>query len=810
MLKNYLTVAFRSFARNKVFSAINIIGLSIGISASLVIYLVVAYDFSFDKFHKNGERIYRVVEDYKDHNGNGTYGAGVPDPLGNAVYKDITGLEGASAFYRADPQKVSIPVANGKPKVFEDEKKIVFADDHYFNLFSYNWLAGNAASALQQPYQVVLTQSKARQYFPSLSPAEVVGKTIDFNDTTHATVTGVVKDIEQHTDFPYTIFFSRITLDKTSLKPRFWDRWNHSQGASQLYVKLAPGVTTANIKSQFATMYARYFTPAPDEQDVRAFSLQPLADVHFRTKYDSWSPGLADKSVLYSLLAIAAFLLILACINFVNLTTAQASQRAKEIGIRKTMGSSKKQLVLQFLGETFWLTLFAAIMSIALTPMLLKAFADFIPQGLTLNLFKQPGIMIFLLALVIVVSLLAGFYPALLLSSFKPVLVLKKQTKSSGNAWFRKGLTIFQFVVAQVFIISTIIVSKQIKYTLNKDIGFKKEAIIYTGNYTDTSSAKKKLLLSKIQAIPGVASASLAMDPPSSNSTWMATVTNTNGKKEYKAEVQVKIGDTNYINLYKIKLLAGTNLPASDTMRSLLINETAARMLGFANPQQAVGKFVDCYGKKPIAGVIHDFNQRSLHESIGPLLISSDMSAERTFNIALQPQTVDGTSWPATIAAAEKAWKSVYPSVRFNYAFLDESLAAYYTDEQHVSVLLMWATGLTMVISCLGLLGLVIYITNQRTKEIGIRKVIGASVANIVMLLSRDFLQLVLIACLIAIPIAWWGAHEWVQRFAYKTTLSWWIFAGGGLIMLAVAFAILSGKTFKTANANPVKALKVE
>lgn len=800
--------------KNKAFPLVNITGLSIGISAALVIFLIVQYDLGFDKFEKNGDRIYRVVEDYvMTVSGEKSHGAGVPDPLGNAVNKEVTGLETASAFYRGNAQKISIPAKGGnKAAEFASEDKIVFADPHYFNLISYNWLAGNTATALQQPYQVVLTESKAKLYFPSLSVADVVGKQLDFDDTIHAVVTGVVKDITQNTDFDYKIFFSRITLDATNLKPRFWDRWNHSQGASQLYVKLSAGVTPANIKAQLAALYKKYSPVDPNEPAVRSFSLQPLSDVHFKTAYDSYSPQLADRSVLYSLLAVAAFLLLLACINFINLTTAQATQRAKEIGIRKTMGSTKGQLVSQFLGETFWLTLLATIVSVALTPALLKAFSAFIPQGVTFNVFRQPAILLFLISLVIVVTLLAGFYPAVILSSFKPIAVLKTQSvKSTGNgAWFRKGLTVFQFVVAQVFIISTILVSKQIKYTLNKNIGFKKEAVIYAANYTDTSAVKKQVLLSRFKAIPGVAAASLSMDPPSSNSTWMVTLTANNGKRQFKTDAQVKIGDTNYINLYNIKLLWGVNLPYSDTMQSLLINETCARMLGFTNPQQAVGKYIDCYGQKPIVGVIHDFNQKSLHETVGPLLIASETPTERTFNIALKPQNAEGTLWPATISEVEKAWKAVYPKTNFDYAFLDASIAAYYTNEKNISTLLLWSTGLTIFISCLGLFGLALYVTNQRTKEIGVRKIIGASVAQLITLLSKDFLKLIVIAFIIAVPFAWWGSHAWLQSFAYRTSLSWWVFGMGGALMLLLAFAILSIRTFKAAAANPVKSLRSE
>lgn len=816
MLKNYFKTSLRNVWKNKAFSAINVIGLSIGISAALVIFLIVQYDFSFDKFEKGGDRIYQVVakNTYKvsgENNGS----AATPDPMGKAVNDEVTGLEAVAAFRPAEPAKVSVPFNGGNKKLdFNNQKHIVFTAPGYFKLVGYNWIAGNAATALQQPYQVVLTESNAKLYFPALSATQVVGKELYFDDTVRTTVTGIVKDIASNTDFDYKTFISRITLETTSLQPRFWSRWDHSQ-SSMLFVKLAPSTTPANIKTQITSLFAKYNKPNDKDQVTRTFDLQPLSDYHFKGYYaNKRNPNLADKSILYGLLAVAAFLLLLACINFINLTTAQATQRAKEIGIRKTMGSSKWQLVFQFMGETFFLTLIATTISVAFMPLLLKAFSSFIPAGVQFNLAQQPVVLLFLLSLTITVSLLAGFYPAIVLSSFKPVLVLKNQayagTNQSRSAWLRKGLTVSQFVIAQVFIIATMLVSKQINYTLNKDIGIKKDAIVYFGNYTDTSSAKKMVLLNKLKAMPGVAMAGLAMDPPASTSTWIDAMTYTDGKKQIKTDVQVKIADSNYIKLYQIKLLAGSNLVNNDSMGNLLINETYSRALGFSNPQDAVGRFIDVYGLKRVTGVVQDFHQKSLHEKIIPLLITGNIQNEYTFNIALRPQNADGTLWQATISQMQKAYKEVYPKSDFEYAFLDDTIAAYYTAEQNVSVLLLWSTGLTIFISCLGLLGLVMYITNQRRKEIGVRKVIGATVTQLVGLLSRDFLKLIAIAFVIAVPFAWWGANTWLQSFAYKTTLSWWVFVSGGAVMLVLAFIVLSIRTFKAASANPVKSLRTE
>jgi len=819
MIKNYFKVALRNFWRNKTFSLINIFGLAIGISAALVIYLIVQYDFSFDKFHRDGDRIYRVVSNFR-FSGEVFRNSGVTTPLGNAARKELTGVELVVPFRTAgDDVKISVPAAGtGSPIVFKKQKDIVFADEAYFKLINYHWLAGKSQNALQQPYQVVLAEKQAMLFYPGLKPGDVVGKEIIFNDTVRTTVSGIVKDIEQNTDFTFGVFISRATLENTHLKPNDWDEWNNTTSASQLMIKLAPGTTVKRTEQGLYKLYDKYRKKDRDDnnKDSTTFALQPLSDIHFNPDYDNFDQRLAHKPTLYGLLAVAAFLLLLGCINFINLTTAHSVQRAREIGIRKTMGSSKKQLIGQFLSETFLITAMATLLSIAMAPLLLKVFADFIPEGLHVNISRQPGIGLFLVALVVVVTVLSGFYPAIILSGFKPVLVLKNQaygnTGKTRSAFLRKSLTISQFVIAQVFIIATILVSRQISYSLNKDLGFKKDAIVYVStNYHNPTPNNRFVFMDKLKAIPEIAMVSISNSPPSSNNTWSTGMKYKDGKKEVETDVQLKMIDTNFLSLYKLKLLAGNNIQSSDTARSLIINETYAKILGFRNPPDVIGKILDWDKKRlPVVGVAADFHQKSLHEVIKPLALTADIKNCRTINIALQPQNASGTVWKSAIAKIEKAWKEVYPEDEFDYHFLDDSIAKYYTAEKHISRLMLWATGLAICISCLGLLGLVIYITNQRTKEIGIRKVIGASIGQLIALLSKDFLLLVGIAFVIAVPIAWWGAHTWLQNFAYKTSLSWWIFLSGGIIMFLTATIILGIRTFRAASANPVESLRTE
>jgi len=815
MFRNFFISAFRNFLRNKSFSLINIVGLAIGISASLVIFLIVQYDFSFEKFEPDGNRIYRLGGEYTYEGGVG-HNSGAPIPMGNAIAKEVRGVDVMAFFQTRIGQRISIP-APGKEKatVYKKENRVVYADKNYFRLIPYTWIFGSPETALEQPYQVVLTESKAKTLFGNIPLAEVPGKEILLSDTVRATVSGIVKDLRAHTDFTFNVFVSRATFEIKYLTPEDWTAWDNVSSETQVMLKLSPGAAAPDVEAQVNALHKKHTKPRMDDNYSTKFILQPLADIHFSTEYDNFDQRLAHKPTLYGLLAIAAFLLLLACINFINLTTAQASQRAREIGIRKTIGSTKKQLVIQFLSETFLLTLIATLLSVLIAPLLLKVFSDFIPAGLQFEILR-PQVLIFLLALTLCISLLSGFYPALVLSSYKPVAVLKNQSvKGSGagrNVKLRKVLSVSQFVIAQVFIIVTILVGKQIYYSLHKDLGFKKDAIVFFEPNADRSSHNSmNVLVEKIKAIPGLEKVSVSFGPPSYRGGWTTMARLFREKNEKYTSVSVKLGDPDYINLYKIKLLAGSNLTASDSINGLLINETFLHSLGFKNPGEVVGKILDWNEMKtPVIGVVGDFHEKSMHDIIRPLIITHWASHEGVINVALPPQEPGNNTWKKALDKIGQAWKEVFPGDDVDIQFLDEQIAKYYEAEQHISSLLLWASGLSIFISCLGLLGLIIYITNQRTKEIGIRKVIGASVSQIIALLSKDFLQLVLIAFLIAVPIAWYSSRKWLENFAYRTELSWWIFVAGGIAMLCMAMLVLVLRTVRVAIANPVNSLRTE
>ncbi|MET4081824.1 putative ABC transport system permease protein [Pedobacter sp. UYP30] len=816
MFKNYIKIAWRNIWKNRLFSLISIISLSIGVSATMIIGMMIYFESTFDTFHKDGDLIYRITTNYTTK-GQVDYNRGVALPLTKPVEDGMTGVETASTFFLAEPNKVENKIAE---TTFKNPEFVIYADGNYFKLIHYQWLAGNPTSSLENPNEVVLTASRAEKYFPKLNPTQIIGKTLIYNDSVTTKVVGIVADLTQRTDFNCKEFISLKTGLQTEFKQDFTsDNWNSTNSSTQLFIKLNNKNSKASVQKQFQALAKKHQSAdAKKYGSTRNFHLQPLSDMHFDANYGTFdfNQSQASKKVLTSLILAAAFLLLLGCINFINLNTAQATQRAKEIGVRKTLGSSKKQLMFQFMGETFFLTLLAALFSLLLVAFLLKVFADFLPEGLTFGLLLNPVVALYVMLLVLVVSI-PGLYPSVVLTRFKPISVLKGQAiPGEGKSRVRQSLTVFQFVIAQVFIMATLLVGKQIHYLLHKDMGFKTDAIAYVRTpWADKDLNKRELLLQKIKAIPQVSIASLGGNAPASGNIHSTDIDFADGKKEIHTELQFLYGDTSYLNLYQLKLLAGRNL-ISDTTKEFVINEAAMRTLGFKNPQDAIGKTIfdgNSNQHNPIVGVVADFNQRSLRSGIEPMALIGDWSRQRFsqfqfIHFALQKDHPE--NWAETIAKVNAAWKEVYPTEDFEPTFLDNAVKKFYKSETSMAMLLNWATGLSIVISCLGLLGLVIYTTEKRTKEIGIRKVLGASVIQLAKLLCIDFLALVGLAFIIALPIAWWGVNQWISDFTYRTELSWWLFLISGVGMILIALLTMSFKTIKTANENPVKSLRSE
>jgi predicted permease len=807
MFKNYFKTALRTFSKNKVTTAINVLGLSIGISAALIIFMVIQYDFSFDKYEPGRENIYRIVTD-----GDGWKNSGVPVPLHQNM-QGVSGIQHIAEIlqYNDNNFKVSIPQGNSLPaQVFKKQENIAFTNDRYFEIFPHQWIAGSESTALRNPYKLVLSESYAKRYFPGILPEKLIGKTVAFSDTILTTITGIVQDLKANSDFEYKAFISLPTIAASNLKQNYsWDEWGNTNSNFQTVIKLSPGVQAAQINKQIAAVFKEH-SSSPDDNKI-VHRLQPLSDVHTNTDFG----GEVNMSTVRNLILLAVFLLLLGAINFINLSTAQATQRAKEIGIRKTLGSKKNQLILQFLSETFLLTLCTAIVSVAITPLLLKAFTGFIPEGLHFNyLYEQPVVWFFFFLLIVVVSIIAGLYPAFILTKFNPVAVLKNNvvtnTGVSRSAWMRKTLIVFQFIIAQVFIIGVLVVDKQIHYSMQKDMGFRKDAIInfYVPFDFFKPDNKKFVLKDELSKIPEIQEVSLGNQSPAFSGQMSTQVTYKEKGKDVKLQVDSRSGDTAFINVYHIKLIAGRNIMPSDSATEFLINETLARQLGFPNPAEAVGHFLSFNkAQKPIVGVMKDFNLASVRKAIHPLIYYAAPKFGYVMHVALQPNPA---TWNSAITKMQAAWKGIYPDADFDYTFLDKKIENFYKADQQLSTLLTWASAVAIIISCLGLLGLVIFITNNRIKEIGVRKVLGASVRQIITLLSSDFVKLIAVAFIIAIPVAWWVTHNWLQNFAYHTKLSWWIFLLSGIIMITAALIILCIRAGRAAMANPVKSLRSE
>ena len=831
MLRNYLVVALRNFSRNKIFSVINILGLSIGISASLVIFLIVQYDNSFDRFEKNNQRIFRVVSDYA-FQGEPGHTRGVPAPLADAISRKVSGIDNLVHFRYYSAEKLSVQnKSEVKPKIFKSPEHIIFADEHYFQMLPYHWLAGSIHSASSEAGQVVLSASRAKLYFPSKSFADMIGEKITYDDSITTRVSGIVEDLDAQgrTTFNFLEFISLPTILKNSgLRKSFeWDEWGSTTSDQQLYLVLGGGTKSSAVEKKLKAIFEEnQGAEAKKNNFTWTYSLQPLDDIHFNNHYGNFGIELANRSVMLGLMLVAAFLVLIASINFINLSTAQAAQRAKEIGMRKTMGCSKSQLIFQFLGETFLVTLMASLLSVVLAPLLLKAFSDYIPADLSFSL-ASSLVIVFLCILVISVTLLAGLYPSWILSSMNVLEVLKTRAQSgkykTRNVRLRQGLTVSQFVIAQFFVIGAVLVSKQIHFMLNKDLGFKKDAVLsFHFPPYDTSNARRMVLMDELKEVPGIALVTIGNDLPSSNGWWTTTMDYTAAKKPIQTNVELKSADSNYLKLFHIPLLAGRNLLPGDTTSEILINETYLHLLGFTQPGEAIGKMTKWNNRHtPIVGVFKDFHAHPLNYKIAPMAFCHEPTRNRVVILTLQAETSANrlagiesdrshANWPLVITKMKKLFQSVYPGEEFSYSFLDDDISKAYGSEQKISQLLKWSTGLTIFISCLGLLGLVIYTTTQRTKEIGIRKVLGASVTQIMQILSGDFIKLVIIAFLIATPFAWWAIHAWLEGFVFRTDVSWWIFPLSGLVMIVLALITLSVQTIKTATANPARSLNTE
>lgn len=803
MLRNHFKTAWRFLKKNLLVTSISVISLAIGICATLIIFLMVRYDFSFDKHLPHGDRVYKVVSD------GGYKGDAVLVPLIRAMQTELTGVEAVVPNLELGTAKLKIEKEAGQEeKVFPNEEGLTFSNEKYFSIFPHASLAGDINS-LKEPNTIVLTQSKAEVLFPKANASEVVGKNILFADSIQLTVGAVVANMKENSDFKYDGIISVSTVENNaSLKViKSWDQWSNYNGGNQCILLLKAGTSPKNIEKVIAGILSK--NKEQNDYDWKDnFILQPLKDVHFDIKFNY---NAVKESTLRNLILLAVFLLTLGAINFINLSTAQSTERAKEIGIRKTLGGKKSNLVKQFLLETFLVAGFATILSVILIPILTQAFAGFLPKGFTVSSIPILEIIGFLVLQLLVITWIAGFYPAWVLTGYSPIMALKNQATKNSNlsrsAWVRKGLTIFQFVLAQVFLIAVLVVSKQIHYAINMDMGFNKDAVVtfFVPNFD--REQKGKVLKTELENLAEVNAVSFGNQSPAFNgymSSGMAYDQNTSDKK--MVTFDARNGDENFIKVYNIPLITGRNVRVLDSVSESIINVKMLELLGLKNPEDAIGKTFN-NGQTTIVGVMKDFNISSAREAVRPTMYWSSNSGYM-MHVALDKNHPE--TWKNAISKIESKFKSLYPEETFDYKFVDDIIANFYKTEQNLSKLLSWAVWLSISIASLGLFGLAVFITNQRVKEIGIRKVLGASVSQIIFLLLKNLMLLVIIASVIAFPIAWYFMHEWLNDFVYKTELSWWIFVIAGIGLSAVATLVLTSRTYFAAKANPVDSLRDE
>ena len=808
--------------KNRITTIINIFGLTLGITACLIIYLDTNFELSYDNFHPDKQRIYRIVSSAKSNSGDVAYKPTAPDPLAATIRTDFTGIDKVAQFHGLYA-KVAVPTSNNSIKTFdpanereEQASDIIVADADYFNIFKYHWIAGDASS-MKEPFHVVLTDSKAEKYFGTLSFESLIGRQITYNDSLRLIISGIVQHYPQNSDFIFNDFISSATIQSSFLKDKFelkkWQRWNK---ISQTFVKLTSGATPLQFQKQTYDIVKKNMDVGEDTKIT--IGLQPLSNIHFNADYKAAFGRTVHLSTLYGLMAVAVFILLIAVTNFINLSTAQSLQRAKEIGVRKVLGSNRRKIVLQFLCETFILTSVSIMLALFLVSPLIKVFHAFLADGVELHF--NPATIIFILGVALITSLLAGFYPAKILSAYLPVLTLKGSNfqTTGGKHYLRKGLIIFQFTVSLIFIIATLIIRNQVNYVLNTDMGFSKDAIINIPCNQNYPRNRMQLFANQIKQLPGVKMVSVDLGTPAEESHWSTILKRKWSDEDEGIGAQFLAGDENYLSLYQLQLVAGRNLLPSDTMKEYLINETLARQLGFKKPEDAIGKTVAGGGddgeashkQLPIVGVLADFHQQSLHEQIAPTFVSTSKKYSRIISVKLATEGTQGRDFKGALTTIEKRWKNIYPGEKFEYTFFDDTIAKMYDKEIRTETLVNGAMIIAIFISCMGLFGLATYSTQKRIKEIGLRKIMGASVYRIVTMLSVDFIKLVIFALIIASPVAYYFMHQWLQDFAYRITISWWIFVLAGLVAVLIALLTISFQSIKAAIENPVKSLKTE
>jgi putative ABC transport system permease protein len=789
MFKNYLLVAWRNLLRFKKVSFINITGLAIGITACLFIFMVVRYENSFDTFQPDYNRIYRVVTQTNYETGI-QYNSGVSDGVPDAMRTEFPQIEKLTALSALFDVQLSLP--GGKEK-FAEHNGIYFLEPAFFDLFHSKWLAGKPA-VLSAPDVIVLNKTSATKYFGDWKKA--MGQVLMLDVKTPVKVAGVVEDAPANTDFPLKIILSYETFKKHEYGYQE-NSWQGMNGGHQVFVLLPQKVSAAKIDQQLKDFSKSHYQN--QTISARNLFLLPLKDNHFDARLGYIVPRTVSRTTLYTLSFIGLLILIMAVINFVNLTTAQTVERAKEIGIRKTLGSRRWQLIGQLLTETFFIVLSAVLLSLVFATFsapLLKQITE-----VPVNIINGNNLQ-FLGLLLVIVTLLAGIYPAFILSGLKPLAALKNKLTAGANGRLsvRRGLVVTQFVISQVLIVATIVAMSQLQLLRDTDLGFDKEALLLLSSPKDKDAFKSQLLQ---QA--GVASVTLASNPPATDDYWRDNFYLDHTAQTAGFNIDIKCGDTAYLKTFGLHLLAGRNYYES---AELVINETFAKKLGFHTPAAAIGHMIkvgDQGSWCQVVGVVKDFVSYSLRDELKPTVIMPLKDSYQYICVKLQP-----AHFMSTVERIRHLWEAFSPEYTYNGYFLDQNIAAYYRQEQHLTLLYKLFAGIAIFISCLGLYGLVSFMAIQKRKEIGIRKVLGATVNHILYLFCKEFVVLVFIAFVIAAPLSWFAMDNWLQGFTHRVHIGAAVFLTALLVSATIALITVGHKAVRAAWTNPVKSLRMD
>ncbi|HWB25552.1 MAG TPA: ABC transporter permease [Chitinophagaceae bacterium] len=813
MLKNYFKTSFRNLTRNKGYALINIAGLAIGIAVCMMIFIVIQYQTSYDDFHPKKDRIYRILTQiHHADNGTVTSASNVAYLLPAALKANFPQVAEAAPVYASHNDELLVMDDNGQlVKKFKEDQGLFFTQPSFFNIFNFPLLAGSYAS-LKETNTVLLTKEIAEKYFGDWKLA--MGKTISLKSGgfmfDHGTdvlkVTGILATIPDNTDFHLKLVVSLSTSYIATIMKESTN-WKETTAGFGCYILMSPNTSADDFNRQLIAFSKKIQTPEYTDTQI----IQPLNDVHYDVETGNYSNKTISRQLLNVLWLIAAFILAIACVNFINLSTAQAVNRSKEIGVRKVLGSNRSQLRIKFLIETFIIVIVAVILAAGISLVALPYVNNLLELSISYSILYSSVILIFLAAVTVAVTLLAGFYPSIVLSRFNPITALKgkQAAKATSGISLRRGLVIFQFIIAQALIIGTLIIVQQMTYFMNQPLGFDKDAIIIVPYRVDSTRMARMDFVRHMLTEKGVEAVSFSSNTPieAGNDNW-TTLKYNHAIKESDLNAITKFADEEFVPTYKLQLVAGRNLKKSPFTQEFLVNEALVKSLGLKNPEEILNKQISIWNdliKCPVVGVLKDFNDRPSQYGVAPLIMGTNITMYNQVSIKIS--TAD---MPATLQSVKNFFEQTFPDFVYDYRFLDDKIGGFYKQESQLAQLYKIFAAIAIFLSCLGLYGLASFMAVQRIKEVGIRKVLGASVVNIVYLFSKEFVILIAVAFAIATPIAWYYMHQWLQAYVYRINIGWWVFGVGGLAALIIALATISFQAIKAARANPVKSLRTE